>query len=310
MFTFYVIASLLVDIYVRHTMATDYAIYVVTPMNGSFILHSEDRIITTAGAGITYLVMDGNLTLYQQDDNGANRDLKWSCGIKAEGSYAEINSEGNIMVKDTSHNVRWESNTDAQSTAPPYSLVVAYQCVYLMDIQNTVLWTQGSGCHANMPTIHPPPSHAPTLGPTSLTSLNNSNSIAPSVLRENDASDTDSIVDWFPKWVWITMICVSICLCCGVCTLCTINALCVILPKRRKSMRAQEPTEVIELNLKRMLSGKSQTNIKIQQRERGGEKSVCIEWENIDVGLAPPGLDEHEDNKDEDDNYGLRKCGL
>eukprot|EP01083_Nonionella_stella_P307487 1080876_1 len=142
------------------SVAITYYGKVTTPIDGSFILNQNDRILSTSKLD----TIPG---------------YEWI--INKEGAqYLEIKSDGNMLMRDA-NNIFWQSNTSSHLSTQPHSLIVD-RCAYLMDSTNTVLWYMGI----------PPGGCAMTASPTTTSSTEPSST--PSDYPSVSPSDQPSAV--------------------------------------------------------------------------------------------------------------------
>eukprot|EP01083_Nonionella_stella_P173600 599358_1 len=152
--------------YLEWICAINYIDHVTTSTNGSlnFILNRGDKILSTSGlTKLAFQDHDGNFVLYNVSPLWSTQRL----GVDGNGNLlVELDSSGNLMVKDIYYDIVWQSNTGGHTLTQPHHLIVDEACAYIMDSTNTVLWDQGDGCNAPYPTLFPPPSSYPTQFPT------------------------------------------------------------------------------------------------------------------------------------------------
>eukprot|EP01083_Nonionella_stella_P133733 406615_1 len=130
----------------------------VTNINAPLILNTDDRIQHSSTNAVTYLKMqnDGNFVL--RWDDGSNKTSLFSAKTNNEQdtNYAQLLSNGNLQVMDSTSTLLWESGTTGHDNGHPHTFVVAKKCAYIMDRDNNIFWTssmdplydQGSNCSA------------------------------------------------------------------------------------------------------------------------------------------------------------------
>eukprot|EP01083_Nonionella_stella_P048679 129996_1 len=142
--------------------------YVTIPTNASFILPYNTKIWSKSKDSALVMQRDGNLVLYHYS-TCFNEKALWHTntdGLRMDALYVEVQSNGNITIRDANGEVYWQSNTVGNIAMQPFRLGVAQDCVYLMDTNLTIFWEQGPGC-IDVVILHPTfyPTEYPTKYP-------------------------------------------------------------------------------------------------------------------------------------------------
>ncbi len=146
-----------------------YSNHGTTVSGNNFRLNEGDRIVSLDDDTRLTFQVDGNLVLRSNAaafSSITNQSAIWATDTQpeADGGYAIMQNDGNLVVRDTNQNSEWSSKTTNQGTSP-YYLVVDYQCAYILSSDMSVLWdTNTTGCNGPLPTFAPP-----TRAPTPLT---------------------------------------------------------------------------------------------------------------------------------------------
>lgn len=103
---------------------------------------SNQAIRSSSGQGYLVMQSDGNLVLYHLGK------IVWLTGTAGSGLYLSIQDDGNLVIYDPNYEVQWMSETSGQGQ-PPYILNILDDSVVLTYGDNTILWDNIIGEHAN-----------------------------------------------------------------------------------------------------------------------------------------------------------------